>query len=348
MRTIVESVADGIVTFGEDGRVIWVNPAAEQAFQARPGELEGQSVDTLFHGIPWEQMAPLLGVGDGTGATVIGRRRTLTGERRDGSTFPLEMVITDGRLDDERILIAVGQDVTVRKEAERVKDEFVSVVGHELRTPLTSIRGSLGLLEGGVMGELPEEAHQMLATAVANTDRLVRLINDILDIERLDSDRAGLELEAVSAATLIEQSIQVVQAVADSAGVEIRGRAKDFDVTADPDRIVQTLTNLIGNAIKFSERGGRVEVAVERYGSRATFSVSDAGRGIPVEQLGAIFERFSQVDASDAREKGGTGLGLAISRSIVEHHGGRIWAESREGEGATLLFTLPLADGDAQ
>jgi signal transduction histidine kinase len=246
------------------------------------------------------------------------------------------------------VLIAVGQDVTARKQVERVKDEFVSVVGHELRTPLTSIRGSLGLLEGGVVGKLPEEAQRMLATAVANTDRLVRLINDILDIERLDSERTGLEFEAVSAATLIEQSVQVVQAVADTAGVEIRSRTNEIEVTADPDRIVQTLTNLIGNAIKFSGRGMAVEVAVEVYGSRATFSVKDTGRGIPVELLGAIFERFSQVDASDARERGGTGLGLAISRSIVEHHGGRIWAESREGEGATFLFTLPLSGGELQ
>lgn len=474
--TIVESVADGIVTFDEAGRIIWANPAAEEAFQVASGELEGDAVDSLFEGVGWAEMAPLLGVGEGSGRTVIGSRRTLTGLRRDGDTFPLEMIVTDARLDGERVLIAIGQDVgereraavavqeserrfrgifdhagvgiafsafedgrprivdvnaafqrtvgysleelrgddfslithpddmpdvaaigeavaagenyiarelrhqrkdgsfvwgsltvsilrddsgrprfavgmlediTRRKEAERVKDEFVSVVGHELRTPLTSIRGSLGLLEGGVMGELPEEASQMLTTAVANTDRLVRLINDILDIERIDSGHADLALEPVAAAGLVEQSIQVVQAVADEAGVEILAGCGEVEVAADPDRIVQTLTNLIGNAIKFSERGARVEVKVEREGDHAVFSVGDSGRGIPHDQLGTIFERFTQVDASDAREKGGTGLGLAIARSIVEHHGGRIWAESEAGVGTIFRFTLPLAEGRA-
>jgi PAS domain S-box-containing protein len=476
VRTIVESVADGIVTFDEKGRIIWVNPAAEDAFQVAPGELEGTPVESIFQGVRWAEMAPLLGVGGGDGKTVIGRRRTLTGLRRDGDTFPLEMIVTDAQLDGERVLIAVGQDVgerervaaalqeserrfrgifdhagvgiafsafedgrprivdanaafsktvgyspeelrgddfslithpddladmaemgaavaagenyiarelrclhrdgtfvwgsltvsvlrddsgqprfaigmlediTRRKEAERVKDEFVSVVGHELRTPLTSIRGSLGLLEGGVMGELPEEASQMLTTAVSNTDRLVRLINDILDIERIDSGRADLELESVPATALVEQSIEVVEAVADEAGIDLRARAGEVEVAADPDRIVQTLTNLIGNAIKFSERGGVVEVTVDLDRDQAVFSVSDDGRGIPADRLGAIFERFTQVDASDAREKGGTGLGLAIARSIVEHHGGRIWAESKEGVGSTFRFALPLAPGRA-
>ena len=348
LETIVESVADGIVTFDEGGRVIWVNRAAEQAFQVEPGELEGAAVDGLFQGVEWAEMAPLLEVGDGNGSSVIGERRTLTGLRRDGGTFPLEMVVTDAQLDGERVLIAVGQDVSARKEAERVKDEFVSVVGHELRTPLTSIRGSLGLLEGGVMGTLPAEASEMLTTAVANTDRLVRLINDILDIERIDSGRAEFQLERVPAAALVEQAVQAVQAVADEAGVELRRGAGEVEVVADPDRIVQALINLIGNAIKFSSRGGEVAVSAERDGEWAVFSVSDGGRGIPGDQLREIFERFSQVDSSDARERGGTGLGLAISRSLVEHHGGRIWAESEEGAGATLRFTLPLAGGEAE
>jgi PAS domain S-box-containing protein len=348
VRTIVESVADGIVTFDERGQIIWVNPAAEEAFQVAPGQLEGDAVDSLFEGVGWAEMAPLLGVGGGNGGagTVIGRRRTLTGLRRDGATFPLEMIVTDARLDGERVLIAVGQDVSARKEAERVKDEFVSLVGHELRTPLTSIRGSLGLLEGGVMGDMTPEARTMLETAVDNTDRLVRLINEILDIERIDSGRAGLAFEPVPAARLIEQAIQVIQAFADEAGIEIRGEAGGVEVAADADRIVQTLTNLLANAVKFSERGGLVEVRAEREGAEVVFSVSDSGRGIPADRLEAVFERFTQVDASDAREKGGTGLGLAISRSIVEQHGGRIWAESREGEGATFYFALALAGGE--
>jgi len=190
------------------------------------------------------------------------------------------------------------------------------------------------------MGELPAEASHMLATAVSNTDRLVRLINDILDIERIDSGRAGVDLAPTAATELVGQSVQALDAVAAEAGVEIRTEVEPLTVAADADRIVQALTNLIGNAIKFSQRGGAVTVGVAGDGGHALFSVRDQGRGIPLGQLDSIFERFSQVDASDAREKGGTGLGLAISRSIVEHHGGRIWAESVEGEGASFFFTL--------
>ncbi len=471
MQTIVDNVAEGIVSFGEDGAIVWVNPAAEEYFGAAPGSLEGECVDVLFDGISWAQMAPMVGV-DGAPGPVIGEHLKFSGRRGDGTVFPAEIVVTEARLDDGRILISIGQDVservraeaalreserrfhgifdnagigiafsafadgrprivevndafarmtgysaaelrgddfslithpddrgdlaemgaavaagedsisrqprcvrkdgsliwgeltvsilrdeagapsfaigmladvTARKEAERVKDEFVSVVGHELRTPLTSIRGSLGLLEGGVMGALPPEAAQMLSTAVANTDRLVRLINDILDIERIDSGQAGVEMAPVAAAELVEQSIQVVASVAEEAGIEIGAEVERLTVAADSDRVVQVLINLIGNAVKFSERGSTVTVGAGRDGEHALFSVSDSGRGIPADHLDSIFDRFSQVDASDAREKGGTGLGLAIARSIVEHHGGRIWAESCEGEGTTFRFTLPLA-----
>jgi signal transduction histidine kinase len=229
------------------------------------------------------------------------------------------------------------------RESERVKDEFLSVVGHELRTPLTSIRGSLGLLEGGVLGELPQDAANMVAVATVNTDRLVRMINDILDIERMAAGRLSLEPDAVDAAELVSQSIQVVQATADAAGVTLRNDAARIMVFADPDRIVQALVNLLGNAVKFSTRGGVVTVTASSDDEGALFSVTDTGRGIPADRLEGIFERFRQVDASDAREKGGTGLGLPIARGIVNQHGGRMWVESREGRGSTFHFTLPVA-----
>ncbi len=250
------------------------------------------------------------------------------------------------------VLVAVRQYVAQRelvqtqealRESERVKDELLSIAGHELRTPLTSIRGSLGLLAGGVLGELPQDAANMVDVAVINTDRLVRLINDILDIERMAAGRLSLEPAAVDAAELVNQSIQVVQASAEAAGVVLRSDMDDVTVLADADRIVQALVNLLGNAVKFSSRGGLVTVTVRRDGERALFSVADTGRGIPADRLEGIFERFRQVDASDAREKGGTGLGLPIARGIVDQHGGRMWAESLEGEGSTFHFTLPLA-----
>jgi len=244
-------------------------------------------------------------------------------------------------------VVGIFEDITRRRDAERAKEEFVSIVGHELRSPLTSIRGSLGLLEAGVVGELPEEASNMVALAVANTDRLVRLVNDILDIERMDSGHLPLERAPVGVAELVRNAVQALQATAAQAGVRLLTDAAELEVCADADRIVQTLVNLLGNAIKFSPREGAVTVAVHRRDGCALFSVRDSGRGIPPDRLDSIFERFNQVDASDTREKGGSGLGLAIARGIVVSHGGHLWAESAPGQGSTFSFTLPLAGADA-
>ncbi len=240
-------------------------------------------------------------------------------------------------------MIGVLQDITTRKEAEQVKDEFISVVGHELRTPLTSIRGSLGLLEGGVFGELPQEATDMVALAVTNTDRLVRLINDILDIERMDAGRTELELAPVKVSELVGNALQIVDMTATQARVTLVADVReDLVVSADCDRIVQVLVNLLGNAVKFSPRWSTVAIAVTAEHGRALFSIKDTGRGIPADRLETIFERFRQVNSSDAREKGGSGLGLAIARDIVEHHGGHMSVESEIGQGSTFFFTLPL------
>ena len=233
------------------------------------------------------------------------------------------------------------------RKSQRVKDEFLSIVGHELRTPLTSIRGSLGLLAGGLLGELPPEAISMVGLAVDNTDRLVRLVNDILDIERMDAGHLPLERAPIGVGELVRQSAQALQGSAEDAGVHLRTEIEELTVCADADRIVQTLVNLLGNAIKFSPRDSTVTVAVGPGEECARFSVTDRGRGIPADQLDSIFERFNQVDASDAREKGGSGLGLAIARGIVESHGGHLWAESTPGEGSSFCFTLPLAGAGA-
>ena len=238
-------------------------------------------------------------------------------------------------------MVGTGQDITERHEAERAKDEFTSVVSHELRTPLTSIRGSLGLLESGVLGPLPAKGRRVVEIAVQNTDRLVRLINDILDIERIGSGTIDVRPKHCNAAELIESAAEGIAAVAAEADVTLVLESEPVALVADPDRVIQTLTNLIGNAIKFSAAGSTVRVCAQHRENEVLFRVCDEGRGIPSDKLDSIFGRFQQVDASDSREKGGTGLGLAICRTIVEHHGGRIWAESRLGEGATLSFVLP-------
>jgi signal transduction histidine kinase len=232
------------------------------------------------------------------------------------------------------------------RESERSKDEFLSIVGHELRTPLTSIRGALGLLDGGVLGELGQDAQNMVGVAILNTERLMRMINDILDIERMAAGRLQLTPTPIDAGEPVHQAIQVLQASADEQDVKLAAQADRLTVLADSDRVVQTLVNLLANALKFSPAGSTVTVTVEEEGQYALFSVRDHGRGIPAERLQRIFERFEQVDSSDAREKGGAGLGLPIARSIVEQHGGRIWAKSLEGNGSTFNFTLPLTNAE--
>lgn len=239
-------------------------------------------------------------------------------------------------------MLGIAQDITERHAVERAKDEFTSVVSHELRTPLTSIRGSLGLLASGTLGPLSDKAQRMADIAVHNSDRLVRLINDILDVERMASGKITMEREACELKGLVNQAAEVMRPMAAEAGVELTVEAPSATLWADADRIVQTLTNLFSNAIKFSQPGGRVSLEVEQRDAEIVVRVRDEGRGIPQDSLESIFERFEQVDASDARAKGGSGLGLAICRSIVEQHGGRIRAQSTPGEGSTLSFTLPM------
>lgn len=225
-------------------------------------------------------------------------------------------------------------------EAQKLKDNFVSVVSHELRTPLTSIRGSLGLLSSGVLGPLPEKGQRMFDVAVENTDRLVRLINDILDVQKMNSGHVELHKETCDSRVLIERAVNEMEGMAQDHGVTLKVAGEHVLLSADPDRMLRVLTNLLSNAIKFSDRGTAVWVSAKRRGDEVLFTVRDEGRGISVDQLDAIFGEFHQVDSSDTREKGGTGLGLAICKKIVEHHNGRIWAQSTPGEGSTFSFLV--------
>jgi two-component system, OmpR family, sensor histidine kinase VicK len=235
---------------------------------------------------------------------------------------------------------------------EKMKDEFVSMVSHELRTPLTSIRASLGLLLSGKLGELPAAGQQFVEIAVNNSDRLVRLINDILDLQRLESGKTLLTQCPCNLADLMTQAGEIMQGLAEQAGVSLYVFPLALSVWVDPDRILQTLTNLLSNAIKFSAVGSPVwltahvePAAASAQPTTVQIAVHDHGRGIPADQLESIFGRFQQVDASDSRQQSGTGLGLAICRSIVLQHGGNLWVESKLGEGSTFFLTIPLKSG---
>ncbi|GAB4203455.1 MAG: hypothetical protein Fur006_57790 [Coleofasciculaceae cyanobacterium] len=240
--------------------------------------------------------------------------------------------------------MSIGEDITQRQAIERIKNEFISIVSHELRTPLTAIRGSLGLLAAGIYDNKPEKAKRMVEIALMDSDRLVRLVNDILDLERLDSGKVMLVKEICDATDLMQRSVEAVQAIADCEGITISIIPVSARVWAAPDSIIQTLTNLLSNAIKFSPTHTSITLTAQSQPDYVVFQVKDQGRGIPADKLEIIFGRFQQVDVSDSRQKGGTGLGLAICQSIVQQHGGRIWAQSTLGEGSTFYFTLPVSE----
>jgi CheY-like chemotaxis protein/anti-sigma regulatory factor (Ser/Thr protein kinase) len=238
-------------------------------------------------------------------------------------------------------------DVTERREVDRLKREFVSSISHELRTPLTSIRGSLGLLAGGVLGPLPADAAEIVAVAERNVVRLIGLINDILDLERLEGGRLEMELAPAESGPIVTRALEAVQSFANESGVTLAAAASPVRVRADADRIVQVLVNLVSNAVKFSPPGGTVKVKIVSGPAMAEFRVEDQGRGVPPALREAIFERYRQVEASDSRSKGGAGLGLAICKSIVEQHGGAIGVRDAEasGTGSMFWFQVPLAAG---
>ena len=238
---------------------------------------------------------------------------------------------------------------------DEMKDEFISTVSHELRTPLTSLRASLGLISSGSLDERPEKRQQMLEMAIGNCDRLVSLVNGILDFDQAENGRIPLDREIVSAGDLLRLAVDAASEAALKAqiglGMSLRcDTPTELTVYADQARILQVLSELISNAIKFSPPRTAVELTAQAVRpnpktgqDEVCIMVEDQGRGIAPDKLDVIFERFQQVDASDSRDLGGTGLGLAISRRIVHQHGGRIWAESELGKGSRFLFTLPAS-----
>lgn len=235
-----------------------------------------------------------------------------------------------------------------QQRLEQLQDSFIATVSHELRTPLTSINGSLALLTTGLLERQPERAERMLRIAAANADRLARLVDDVLDVERLAAGAATLNVTPTHPNTVVAAAVESLRDAASARDVRIEVQstvAAPLLATVDAERLQQAIHNVLDNAIKFSPRGASVSVGIAATDKDVRFSVRDHGCGIPTDKLEAIFARFQQLDTSDARKTGGTGLGLAISKSIVEAHGGLIQASSDgEGTGTTVSITLPLGD----
>lgn len=346
---VLSSVADGIFGLDRDGAATFVNAAAAGILGMQPSDLLGRQMHELVHHsrengetYPWTECPSFETLRDGS----YQQRGDETLWAEDGRSIPVEytsspMLDAAGNIAGA---VVTFRDVTARRAVERMKAEFVSVVSHELRTPLTSIRGALSLLASGRLGTLEPKGEQLLKIAASNAERLVRLINDILDIERIESNNFTLVKSDCDAVSLARQAVETVRVLAEREQIAIRIDAPaDVPLEADGERIVQTLTNLLGNAIKFSAPGSDIRLSIARRDADVLFSVADTGRGIPQADLERIFNRFQQVDASDARDKGGSGLGLAICRTIVRQHGGEIEVSSTVGEGSTFSFYVPTA-----
>jgi len=236
------------------------------------------------------------------------------------------------------------RDITDRKQAEQNVNEFFSTVSHELRTPLSAVKGSLRLIEGGLAGHISNEARELLDIALSSCERLIRLVNDILDLRKIEAGKIELSIRQVSAAELIQEVLQGLASYAESHGVLLNSHSpSQLKFEADHDRIVQVMTNLVGNAIKFSGEGAQVKLTVSQIDDHhVRLSVEDNGPGIPEDKHHLLFMKFKQLDASDSRRQDGTGLGLAICKAIVGQHHGKIGVESKEGQGSTFWFELPL------
>ncbi|KKD60752.1 histidine kinase [Grimontia sp. AD028] len=344
LLAIVDTVIDAIITIDSKGHIATFNPAAEGLFGYRAEEVIGHKVNMLM---PQEFASQhdtyVNNYLSGKRAKVIGVGREVTAKRKDGSTFPAELSVSEMQISGHKMFTGIIRDITSRKRDEALKSEFVATVSHELRTPLTSIRGALGLILGKFTDELPPKTQKMLTLALRNCERLTLLINDILDIEKLESDQMVYSFHRNNLYSIITRSLEDNEGYARQHKVSLSFHAdiENAYINADSTRLQQVMANLLSNAIKYSSAGSTVTVSLALQGKAYRVEVTDTGAGIPTEFHQQLFERFSQADSSDTRQVGGTGLGLAITKSIIEAHKGYIDFFSTLGEGSTFFFTLP-------
>lgn len=332
---VVNSATESIVVVDSDGRTSLVNPPArrllgleelaseEEVSRQFSAEYPGARNFVEQHRAEIEGQHRFTVTGE-----LVGRIRTLevSGAQINGTGDAYVFVIRD-----------ITDAITLLE----MKTRFVSIVSHEIRTPLTSLAGSLKLLDAGVLGAVPPRAADLISVALQSTSRLIRLVNDLLDLDRLESDRVTLDRTCMSTDDLLVETIRTLQPFAADHGVSLITEGGPFDVWVDHDRIAQVFLNIVQNAVKFSPRDTTVKLSVSRDTDGVVFIVDDQGRGIPPHMLEEIFEPFTQAESTDDRRNSGTGLGLSIARRIVQRHGGRLWAENHEPEGARFIFTIP-------
>ena len=336
-KHVVTSVSEAIIVTDEFGRADLVNPAARRLFGIAMDHDETNDARRVL-----DENYPEIHELISTHSDDIARRRSFTIDvdtSNEKKILEISAAPLDGPLHGNVLVI---RDITSALSLLEMKTRFISIVSHEIRTPLTSLAGSLDLLDAGVVGVLPTQAAELVNVAQESTSRLVRLVNDVLDLDRLESQRVDLTLGEQTSDTLIAEVFRSLQPQASRKRVRLVAEPAPDTFVADHDRFVQVLLNLIQNALKFSPPSSTIVVASLRVKNEIQFVVDDEGRGIPADALDGIFEPFAQVETSDDRRNSGTGLGLAISRGIIHRHRGRIWAENRSPVGSRFIFTLPL------
>ncbi len=344
LHALLDNVSDAIITIDAKGSILSVNNAVEHMFGYHLSELLNNNIKKLMSAPYKELHDSYLSNYQKTGQKhIIGKTREVDALRRNGEIFEVELWVHELNYKGSVQFMGVIRDISERKHVDKIKTEFISTVSHELRTPLTSIRGSLGMLKSGVLGKVPEKADRMIELAHNNTERLINLVNDILDVEKIQAGKIELKLESINITDLVKQSMASNDAYAASCQVslQLEENTANFQVYADNQRLQQVMANLISNAAKFSPENALVSISIKKENELVRVSVSDHGTGIPEEYRNKIFQKFSQVDSTDTRQKGGTGLGLNITKAIIDHHGGHIDYSSEEGKGSTFFFELP-------
>ncbi|NIJ18674.1 PAS domain S-box-containing protein [Sphingomonas naasensis] len=345
-EAIFASAKDGMIVLNGSGSVESLNSAAARMFGYAPEDLLRRDIGILFEVAPDRgQIESFLRRLQANRNGSAGEVQEFVGRRRDGAVFPLEVSLSPVPLAETTLFLAVCRDISERREIEQIKGEFVATVSHELRTPLTSIAGSLGLITGGAVGAIPEKALRLIQIAQSNSARLVRLINDILDIEKIEAGRMTFDIKPITLDHILRRAVRDNAGFAAEYGaqVELEPIPAGATVLADEDRLTQVVTNLLSNAVKFSPIGGTVRLRVTALDRRFRISIADEGEGIPEAFRDRIFGKFAQADNTDTRAKGGTGLGLSIVREIVARLGGSVTFDSAVGQGATFHVDLPAA-----
>lgn len=344
-NAVMESIAEGLVVVNNKGEVVMMNPAAEKLLDVEQKDRIGKP---LTEDVKDEQLISLVqGTKDGDKEIVLNAKREETKKVLRSSNA----VVADE--DGNPVgMVAVLSDVTQQRQVDQLKSDFVAKVSHELRTPLVAMQHSLSILFDEVAGPLSEEQKKFVNISQRNLERLNRLINDLLDLSKLEAKKMDIRAESSSILSVVQNVCESLDAWARTKGIVLSRRVPDDlpQVLMDQSRIIQVLTNLIGNSIKFTPKQGRITIEAKIMEEKTIIevSVSDTGPGIAKDDLGKLFSKFQQVGERSASDISGTGLGLAISKEIVELHSGRIWAESDMSTGARFVFTLPIAEGNQQ